>query len=113
MPSPAPDLRCNFRRELTLAAATATVVDVPVANANDWSIVLKNTGNTNPLTGVTVAVSPLGEDFEAPASITVDLPLAAGASLPAIRGEREPVATVRLTLTSTLGTTVRVEAAGR
>jgi hypothetical protein len=41
-------------------------------------VVIKNIGDTNAVTALTVAVSPLGTLFEAPASVTAGLPLAAG-----------------------------------
>lgn len=104
---------CNFSTSATLSAGVATTVDVPIDHARDWSIVVTNTGGTNAVTALTVAVSPLGTRFEAPASVSSGIPLAAGASLAAIRGQGEPVKTVRLSLTSTSGTTVAIEAVGR
>lgn len=103
---------CEFSRSLTLAPATDTTVDVPINGARNWLVVVKNTGDTNNLTGVTVAASPLGALFEAPASVTTGLPLAPGDALPGIRGSAEPITTLRLVLTSTLGTDVSIEASG-
>lgn len=104
-------LLCRYARTLTLAAGVATPVDVPIDHAKNWLVVVKNVGGAD-LDTVTAAASPLGTLFEAPASITTGLPLASGASLPGIRGLGEPVATLRLTLTSTTGTDVQIEAGG-
>lgn len=96
----------------TLAAATPTTIDLNLNASTNWTIVLRNTG-ANPVTAVTIAVSPLGDLFEAAASITSGLPLSAATSLPAIVGSSEPARTVRLVVTSTLGSTVSVEALGQ
>lgn len=96
----------------TLAAATPTTIDLNLNASTNWTIVLRNTG-ANPVTAVTIAVSPLGDLFEAAASITTGLPLAAATSLAAIVGSSEPARTVRLVVTSTLGSTVSVEALGQ
>ena len=106
------DYPCAFSTTATLAAGAATEVDVPIDGAVDWSIVVKNTGATNAVTALTIAISH-ATLFEAAASITAGIPLAAGATLSAIRGENEPCSTARLTLTSTSGTTVSIEAGGR
>ena len=106
------DYTCAFSTTATLAAATATDVDIPIDGASDWSIVVKNTGATNAVTALTIAISH-ATLFEAAASITAGIPLAAGATLSAIRGSDEPCSTARLTLTSTGGTTVSIEAGGR
>jgi len=111
MPHPI-DYTVSFSTTATLAAATATDVDIPIDGATDWSIVVKNTGGTNAVTALTIAISH-ATLFEAPASITTGIPLAAGATLSAIRGSDEPCKTARLTLTSTGGTTVSIEAGGR
>lgn len=113
MPTPPPDLRCRWSEVIELAATTPRVVDVPVNGATHWVVVVKNTGSANPLTALTVAASPLGGAFEAPAVVTDGMPLAAGDALPGLRGTGEPITTLRLVLTSTLGTTVLLEAAGR
>ena len=47
----------------TLAAATPTTIDLNLNGSTDWTIVLRNTG-ANPVTAVTIAVSPLGDLFE-------------------------------------------------
>lgn len=115
MPSAAatPQLLCRFESgPVTLPAATPVTVDVPINGARSWLCVVKNTGATNAVTALTVAASPLGSLFEAPASVTTGLPLAAGDALPGIRGDGEPVTTLRLVLTSTSGTTVSIEAGG-
>ena len=64
----------------TLAAATPTTIDLNLNASTNWTIVLRNTG-ANPVTALTIAVSPLGDLFEAAASITTGLPLAAATSL--------------------------------
>lgn len=97
---------------VTLPAATPITVDVPINGARSWLCVVKNVGTTNPITALTVAASPIGDLFEAPASVTTGLPLAHGDALPGIRGDGEPVTTLRLVLASALGTTVSIEAGG-
>lgn len=97
----------------TLPAGVATPVDIPINGACDWTLVVRNTGATNAVTALTIAVSPLGTLFEAAASITTGIPLAASTSLAAIVGSNEPCLTARLTLTSTSGTTVSIEGVGR
>lgn len=97
----------------TLAAGVATDIDIAINGATNWTLVLRNTGATNAVTALTIAVSPLGTLFEAAASVTTGIPLAASTSLAAIVGSNEPCLTVRLTLTSTSGTTVSVEGVGR
>ena len=102
--------RCNHTRSVVLAAATPLDVDVPIDGAKDWTVVVKNIG-ANPLTALSIARIPLALPA-APVVATDGIPLAAGATLPAIVGENAPVAALRLTLTSTLGTTVSLEAGG-
>ncbi len=97
----------------TLSAGVATPVDIPINGAQNWTLVVRNTGATNAVTALTIAVSPLGTLFEAAASITTGIPLAASTSLAAIVGSNEPCLTARLTLTSTSGTTVSIEGVGR
>jgi hypothetical protein len=108
MPSP---LLQPITATATLAAGVATEIDLNLNGSTNWTIVLRNTGG-NAVTALTVAVSPLGTLFEAAASITTGIPLAGGTSLAAIVGSSEPARTVRLTATSTVGTTVSVEALG-
>lgn len=108
-----PAYLCQFRETaLALNAGVARTVDVPINGARNWLVVVKNVGDTNAVTAVTVAASPLGDLFEAPAAVSAGLPLAAGDALPGIRGDGEPVTTLRLVLTSTSGTTVSIEAGG-
>ena len=106
-----PAFACKYTTTLTLAAGTPQSVDVPVNGAQNWVIVVKNTGGANAITAMTVASSPLGSLFETATSVTSGIPIAAGDAL-AIRGANEPATTVRATLTSTSGTTVSVEAGG-
>jgi len=107
-----PCFPCRYHEPIELPPATPITVDVPIAGARWWLVVIANTGSTNPVTGLTVAASPLGSLFEAATSVTTGLPLAAGDALPGIRGDGEPVTTLRLVLTSTSGTTVSIEAGG-
>ena len=97
--------------DVTLPAATPTDIELPIDGARDWSFVLKNTG-ANPVTAGTIARSPLGVLYETPQAMPGGIPLASGADV-TIVGELEPVTRVRLTLTSTLGTTVQIEGGGR
>ncbi len=106
------ELICNYARTgIVLPAGVATTVDVGINNASQWLCVIKNTG-ANPITALSLATSPLGTIFEALIAVTENIPLAAGASLPAISGCGEPVLYLRLVLTSSLGTTVTINAAG-
>lgn len=109
MPSP---LLQTYSTTSTLAAGVATTIDVPLNGSTNWTIALRNTGATNAVTALTIAVSPLGGIFEAAASVTSGIPLAAATSLAAIVGSNEPATTARLVVTSTSGTTVSVEALG-
>ena len=97
----------------TLAPGVALDIDIPVDGARDWMFALKNTGATNDVTAMTVARYPLGtgEIGDDPVSVSTGIPLAAGAALP-IEGTSEPVTTLRVTLTSTSGTTVRIAGGG-
>lgn len=103
----------RYGADFTLAAATPLTIDLPIDGARDWLFVLQNTGDTNPVTAMTIARYPLGtgEIGEDPASVTTGLPLAAGDSLP-IEGASEPVTTLRLVITSTGGTTARIAGGG-
>lgn len=108
---PAPSFLCRFTVDLTLAAATPQSVELPVNGAHNWLAVIKNTGGANNITALTVASSPLGNIFEDATSVTSGIPITPGSTL-GVRGLGEPAATVRLTLTSTSGTTVSIEAGG-
>ena len=103
----------RYAKDHTLVAGVALDIDIPVDGARDWLFVLKNTGSTNSVTAMTVARYPLGtaEIGEDPVSISTGIPLAAGDALP-IEATREPVTTLRVTLTSTSGTTVRIAGGG-
>jgi hypothetical protein len=107
------EFRCNYQASITLAAGVAQAIDIPIDGAADWSVVVRNTGSSNAVTAASLALSPLGTLFGAAASITDGIPLAAGASLAPVIGTNQPVKTARLTLTSTSGTTVSIEAGGR
>ena len=104
--------RCFFvRTSVPLAAATPVVVDVDINFARHWTIVIKNIG-ANPLTSISGARVPTGDLPENAVVFTDDLPLAAGATYTAIDGDGEPVQKFRLTLTSTVGTSVKINAVG-
>ena len=107
---PIPPRVCYYNTTLVLAAATPRTLDVPINNATNWNIVVANTG-ANPLTALSVSSSPNGTRFGATVAITA-VPVAAGASLPTIDGSSEPITTFRMTFTSTLGTTLSIEAGG-
>lgn len=111
MTTPNPAFLCRYAVDITLAAATPQTVDVPVNGAHCWLILVKNTGATNDVTAATIASSPLGVLFESAQSITSGIPITPGSAL-GIRGTNEPATTVRITLTSTSGTTVSLEAGG-
>jgi hypothetical protein len=102
---------CRFAESFTLTAGQARVIDIPINGATNWTVVVDNTGPTNAVTAATVARSPLGGSFGPAAALPAGIPLASGVSLE-ILGLGEPITTLRLTLTSTSGTVVRVEAAG-
>ena len=72
MPHPI-DYTCSYSTTATLAAATATDVDIPIDGATDWSIVVKNTGATNAVTALTIAISH-ATLFEAAASVGEGVP---------------------------------------
>ena len=93
-----------------LAAATPRTFDIPINGATNWNIVLANTG-ANPITAITLASSPNGALFGLAVAI-VAVPVAAGASLATIDGLGEPIITLRIIITSALGSTVSIEAGG-
>jgi len=103
----------RYAQNHTLAPGVALDIDIPVDGARDWCFILKNTGDTNAVTAMTVARYPLGsaEIGEDAVSVSTGIPLASGDALP-IEGTSEPVTTLRVTLTSTSGTTVRIAGGG-
>jgi len=96
----------------TLVAGVALAIDLPVDGATNALYVVKNTG-ANPVTAMSVARAPLGvaELIETAVAVVTGIPLAAGASLP-VQLTSEPITTLRITLTSTSGTTVRIAGGG-
>ncbi len=106
-----PTFLARFTRDVTLAAGVAQAIDLPIDGARDWSVVVANTGDTNSVTAATLARSPLGTLFGPATALPTGIPLAPGAALEFL-GEGEPVTTLRLALTSTSGTTVRIEGGG-
>ena len=107
-------LLSHYARDVDLPAATPVPVDVPVDGARDWLFVVKNVGDTHPITAMPSERVPLGTDEigEGAVGSPTGLPLAAGGKLP-IDGTAEPITTLRLVLTSTLGTSVRIAGGGR
>jgi hypothetical protein len=105
-----PPFLCRYQTTVTLAAGVAQTVDVPVAGARDWHVVLANTGAAS-VTSLSLASSPLGVTFGESTAVTEGIPIDAGESL-SVRGAAEPVTTLRLALVSASGTTVGIEAGG-
>ena len=107
-----PPFLSDYRANVTLAAATPVTINIPIDGARDWRFVLHNTGG-NAVTAMTVARYPLGasETGEAPTSVSTGIPLAADGKLP-ITGTSEPITTLRVVLTSSSGTTVRIAGGG-
>lgn len=98
--------------DLVLAPATPVTVNLAVDGARDWTFTLRNVGLTNPLTAATIAYGARGaDDLTDAEAFPAGIPLAAGAAVPIV-GTSRPVVLVRLVLTSTLGTTVRVRGGG-
>lgn len=97
-----------------LPPAVPVTVDLSINGARHWRFVVKNTGDTNDLDAMTVERYSLGVDDlgEGPVAVTADLPLGPGEST-RIVGTDEPIGTLRLVLTSSLGTSVRIVGGGR
>jgi hypothetical protein len=89
----------------------ATTVDIPVDLAENWLFVLSNTG-ANAVTACLISRSPRGVAFGPAVAAPSGIPLAAAGAVE-IEGTAEPITTLRLTLTSTLGTTVLIDGGGR
>ncbi len=106
-----PAFLCRYTATVTLSAGVAQDVDVPIDGARSWCVVLKNTGPTNNVTALSLYRLPLGNLAGPATAVTTGIPLAPDASLE-VRGENEPLTTLRVRLTSTSGTTVSLEAAG-
>lgn len=100
----------RFVRTVALPAGIATTVDLPIDGARDWCAIVANVG-ASPVTEGTLARSPLGGLFGPAFELEAGLPLAAGTALE-VRGESEPLTTLRLVLTSAAGTTVQIEGGG-
>ena len=105
-------LLANYACDHVLEPGVATPIDVPINGARDWTFLVKNVGDTHDVTAATVERSPLGGLFDTAEAFTAGIPLAPGSIVP-VRGTAEPIVTLRLTLTSTAGTTVRIEGGGR
>lgn len=106
---PAALLARIYLPSVALAAGAPREVDLELNGARSWSIVVKNTG-ANPMTAATLKRSPLGALFGPAESLPAGVPLAAGESL-VITGS-EPLTTLRLTLTSSSGTSLHIEGGG-
>ena len=103
-------LTARNSESIALPAGVPTTINLPVNGARDWMGLLKNDG-ANPVNSGTVARSPDGVHFEDPVAIPgANLPTA-GATCP-VDGEHSPIVTLRLVLTSTLGTTLTVSLGG-
>lgn len=111
MPTVTPPFLCLYPAQAhALAAGVATDIDIPTGGARSVEVTLKNSGSTNAITALTVTTIPLVTPGAA-RSVTTGIPLAAAGAL-TISVTDEPCVTVRLTVTSTSGTTATVEAVG-
>lgn len=91
------------------ATSTSVDVTVPLNGAQNWRIVIENTGAAT-VTGVTMALSAKGTHY-GPASSSYGT-IAAGTSME-IAGSAEFAENARLTITCGTTTTVTVTAQGR
>lgn len=111
MPTVTPPFLCLYpAQQHALAAGVATDIDIPAGGARAVEVTLKNSGSTNAITALTVTTIPLVTPGGA-RSVSDGIPLAAGAAL-TISITDEPCVTLRMTVTSTSGTTATVEAVG-
>jgi hypothetical protein len=102
---------CHYAAQAhTLAAGVATDIDIPAGGARAVEITLKNSGAVNAITALAVTTIPLVTPGGA-RSVATGIPLAAAGAL-TISITDEPCVTIRLTVTSTAGTTATVEAVG-
>jgi len=93
-----------------LEAGVPLEINLAINGARDWTAVIRNTGS-NDVDAGEVSRSPLGRLFDDAVAIPSGSLAAAGQSM-RIEGVAEPIQTLRLTLTSTLGTTLSIEAGG-
>lgn len=110
MTTPTPAFLARFAEDVTLAPGVARTIDVPIHGARSWRFLLANTGDED-VTAATLSYSPLGNLHSEPEAFGAGIPLAPGATTPIV-GSDAPVTSLRLTLTSTAGTTVRLEGGG-
>lgn len=94
----------------TLAAGVATDVDIATGGAKTLTVSILNSG-ANPITALSVATIPVTLAGNARA-ISTGIPLAASGRL-TITLVDEPCTTLRLTLTSTVGSSATIEAVGQ
>lgn len=104
-----------FRKEVassTLAAATPISVVILTLGAATIGLVISNTGGTNPIDTVTIEKSPLGNLYGPDTALgtAVGSTTAGGQAL--VQISARGFASVRVTLTSTLGTSYALEAQG-
>lgn len=93
-----------------LAAGVATDVDIATGGAKTLTVSILNSG-ANPITALSVATIPVTLAGNA-RSITTGIPLAAAGRL-TITLVDEPCTTLRLTLTSAVGSSATIEAVGQ
>ena len=105
-----PAFTCRYTKAFTLAAGVPETIDIPIDGARDWKVIARNDG-ANDVDAGSAARSPLGTLFDDALAIPLaNLPPAGLAMV--IDGESEPLTTLRLVLSSTLGTTLTIEAGG-
>lgn len=100
---------CRFTRDVVIASGGSEVVDVPIDGARDWTVLLDVSG-VGDLDTCTYRRSPLGDLFGPTVSPT-GFPVATGGQAEIIE-TGGPLTTVRFTLGSTAGCTVKVRAGG-
>jgi DNA-binding IclR family transcriptional regulator len=92
-----------------LAAGVATSVDIPTGGSRSLSVSLLN-GGSNPITAISITTIPVSVAGAARA-VSTGLPLAAGSAM-TITLVDEPCTTLRLTITSAVGSSATIEAVG-
>lgn len=98
-------------RELTLEAGVAQQLALDVSGSARVCVVIENTGGSNSIDTLTIERSPDGEVFATDSSAASLAPIAAGADA-LLELSRNASKLLRLTLTSTSGTTARVTLRG-
>ena len=101
-----------FTRDVLLPVGTPQDIDLPIDGAGDWTILVRNDGG-DPLTAALVSYSPLGGAFSAPEAVADLATLAPGVTV-TIVGQHQPLAVLRLTLTTgDPAVTIHIEGGGR